>query len=110
MRRRYVVRRLEDTIYELSLFPPPEVASTSSLPASTKPPTGSLTEPRTEQSAITEDTPFVDVDALAEAREAYAALDAAREAVIKRCREPQKLAKQASAPWQPEQALRRLPF
>ena len=36
----------------------------------------------------------MDVAALEAARGAYAAHDAAREAVIKKCREPQKLAKQ----------------
>ena len=38
---------------------------------------------------------LLDTEALDAAREAYAALDTAREGVIKRCREPQKLAKQA---------------
>ena len=71
---KYVVRRLEDTLYELSLFPPPDA-------------------PAADASA--DAAQLLDVEALEAARQAYAALDAAREALIKRCREPQKLSKQA---------------
>ena len=77
---KYVVRRLEDTTYELSLFPPrgtDDADDAAALTASADPPL------------------LLDVDALEAARETYAALDAAREAIIKKCREPQKLAKQA---------------
>jgi predicted translin family RNA/ssDNA-binding protein len=74
---KYTLRRLEDTIYELSLFPPPGGAG------------GGSTGAEGAGEAL------LDVSALEKAREAYAALDAAREAVIKKCREPQKLAKQA---------------
>lgn len=76
---KYVVRRLEDTTYELSLFPPPVAAGDS------------------ESVAESGDSAplLIDATALDAAREAYAALDAAREQVIKKCREPQKLAKQA---------------
>ena len=84
---KYVVRRLEDTIYELSLFPPPAAAATAAAP-----PTATAAA---AAAAAAAPAPLVDVEALEAAREAYAALDAAREAVIKKCREPQKLAKQA---------------
>ena len=76
---KYVVRRLEDTLYELSLFPPKDAATTS----------GSDGDPAPDAATL------VDAAALEEARATYAALDAAREALIKRCREPQKLSKQA---------------
>ena len=78
---KYVVRRLEDTLYELSLFPPADAASDAgAVPADAAP---------------ADAAQLLDVEALEAARQAYAALDAAREALIKRCREPQKLSKQA---------------
>jgi predicted translin family RNA/ssDNA-binding protein len=105
---KYVVRRLEDTTYELSLFPPTqdgappapatratEASNSASDRASTDaapPPTTAPAPPPTDTAPL-----LVDAEALEAARDAYATLDAAREAVIKACREPQKLAKQAIA-------------
>ena len=89
---KYVVRKLEDTTYELSLFPPattPLAGSTSSDAASTA--ATALPEEEALPAA------FVDEDALETARAAYAEYDLAREGVIKACREPQKQAKQAIA-------------
>ena len=83
---RYVVQRLEDTIYELSLFPP-----TNPSPADPSPPNpvshveGEGTGDGGGRAASGGAPALVDVPALEAAREAYAALDAAREAVIKRC-------------------------
>ena len=89
---KYVERRLQDIIYELSLFPP----SDSAAAGSTEPAAAAAAAAATAAAAAAEPpAPLIDVAALEAAREAYSALDAAREALIKKCREPQKLAKQS---------------
>lgn len=89
---KYVVRRLEDTTYELSLFPP---AASSSTAAASAAAVGRGGVGPADAAAAESPAVLLDVDALSAAREQYAALDAAREAVIKKCREPQKQSKQA---------------
>lgn len=74
---KYVVRRLEDTLYDLSLYAP-------DITAAVPPPDPS--EP-----------PPIDTGALEAARARYEAEDAAREGAIKASRDVQKAAKQAIA-------------
>lgn len=81
---KYVERRLEDTLYELKLFPPPPPAAGDA----------SAAEAAYAGTAVAP-LALVDGAGLDAARAAYATLDAAREEVIKKCREPQKQAKQA---------------
>ena len=92
---KYVVRRLEDLIYELSLFPPAGVPGHAPAPAVAAADVANAADGAGDAMTATAAVPLVDVAALEAARDAYAALDAAREALIKKCREPQKLAKQA---------------
>ena len=92
---KYVVRRLEDLIYELSLFPPAGMPGHAPAPALAAADAANAADGAGDATTATATVPLVDVAALEAARVAYAALDAAREALIKKCREPQKLAKQA---------------
>ena len=71
---KYVVRRLEDTLYELSL-------------------TADVTDSGGSDTKAA--GPFVDAAALEATRERYEAADAAREVAIKKCRDLQKLSKNA---------------
>ena len=70
---KYVVRRLEDTLYDLSL----------------------TEEPVSPVGDAEEVTSWIDDVALTASRQRYEASDSAREVVIKRCRDLQKLAKGA---------------
>ena len=96
---KYVVRRLEDIVYELSLFPPPDAAEASIAAGESgvRATSRGASAGASGGDEVTTPSPpcLLDTEALDAAREAYAALDTAREGVIKRCREPQKLAKQA---------------
>ncbi|KAL1522086.1 hypothetical protein AB1Y20_021729 [Prymnesium parvum] len=84
---KYVERRLEDTKYELSLFPPKGHGGAEMTTAHDgQTPLG---EPDASYPLL------LDTPALEAARESYAAFDLLREAAIKKCREPQKSAKQA---------------
>ena len=85
------MRRLEDVIYELSLFPPSDAVDDAD---GAKAADGAA-DATDDASAAASSPPLLDIVALERAREAYSALDNAREAVIKKCREPQKLSKQA---------------
>ena len=73
---KYVVRALEDTLYELSLFPPPADAAAEGAAALDATEAG----PRA----------LLDTRALEAACVAYASLDESREALIKAARDPQK--------------------
>ena len=77
---KYCVRRLEELLYDLSL-------AGHSVGVPGVPPAPLIGGGRRG--------PLLDVQALVEAREAYEAHDAARELCLKRCRDVQKLAKQA---------------
>ena len=77
---KYCVRRLEELLYDLSL-------AGHSVGVRGVPPAPLIGGGRRG--------PLLDVQALVEAREAYEAHDAARELCLKRCRDVQKLAKQA---------------
>eukprot|EP00908_Phaeocystis_cordata_P014477 Transcript_25576.p1 GENE.Transcript_25576~~Transcript_25576.p1 ORF type:complete len:463 (-),score=188.37 Transcript_25576:102-1490(-) len=81
---KYVVRRLEDILYELSLFPPTGDSEAANPAAESQ---TSSVEPG--------EASLLDRASMEAARTEYAALDAAREQVIKKCREPQKMSKQA---------------
>lgn len=74
-RCRYVVKRLEATRYELSLFPPDASSATTS-------------DHKWDTKSL------LDMGAVDLARVQMATFDSMREVVIKKCREPQKLAKQ----------------
>ena len=86
-----MVRRLEDHLYDLSLADgggtssSPGAASTASDNGSGTPGGGAPPVPAV----------LIDAQALHAARERHEAADAAREATIKRCRDLQKLAKNA---------------
>lgn len=98
---KWVVRRLEDTLYELSqadhLAAAAAAASDAAAAAADAAAAASTGATAAEAAAEAAGgcVPLVDLTALDAARRRYEATDAAREAAIKKCRDVQKLAKQA---------------